>query len=146
MEQIASGQVSKFRGTLDPYQIVNKHLSDVQNYYKNREEELRSYGLDPEAHNRAVAGLQEEYDQAKFKITSLQSQLDTIKQGMAHGKIDPMLGQEAMMRLVVPQETAEAMFPKQIREQRGRFTPSEFKSYTEDFKSMAESAIVKPWL
>lgn len=148
MKTIASGPASgpMAQNKIDPYAIVKQNLHDLQGYYKNREDELRSYKLDPEAHNEAIAGLQEEYDQAKFKITSLKSQLDDIKRGVGAGQIDSILGQEAMIRLVVPQETADAMFPKQQKEQRGRFTPGEFKAYTEDFKNMAESAIAKPWL
>jgi hypothetical protein len=124
------------RKGIDPYAITERSLRDLQDYYRSEEKKLRSYRLDPGTHTKIIAGLQEEYDQAKFKITSIQSQLNDIKRGIAAGQIDPVLGQEAMMRLVVPQETAEAMFPK---EQRGPIpsatgiSPSNIKSYVERF-------------
>ena len=144
MKPGTSGQVQKFQSGVDPYQIVNKNLSSVQKYFGEKEKALRSYGLDPEAHNQAIAKLQGEYDQAKFQITSMRSQLDTIKQGMARGRIDPTLGREAMVRMVVPPETADAMFPKQAPVREGGLSPGQAKTLKESFGDRITAATINP--
>jgi len=130
---------------IDPYKILDKNQNELKEYYRRREKTLRGYGLSQETHNRAIAQMQQEYDESKFKFISTKLQLDDIKQGMASGQINVIKGQRAMMQLVAPQETVEAMFPKQPTEQRGRFTPGEFKSYVKEFGEAAESTIVNPW-
>ena len=133
---------------LDPFTILDKNQNELKNYYRRREKILKGYGLSQEAHNNAIAQMQQEYDESKFKFTSTRLQLDDIKRGMASGQIDPDNGVKAMMQLVSPQGTVAAMFPKperQLAEQRGRFTPSEFKSYVKEFAEVAESTIVNPW-
>lgn len=130
---------------INPYAVYNKGLKELNEHYKRREKALRGYGLSQEAHNKAVGQIRQEYDGIRFKFTTTKSQLDDIKQGMASGQIDPDNGVKAMMQLVSPQGTVEAMFPKQPTEQRGRFTPSEFKSYVKEFGEAAESTIVNPW-
>ena len=131
---------------LDPYEIADRSLTELKNSFKAREQTLRSFGLPPKVHNQALARLQEEYNEAKFKATSTRSQLDDIKRGIAAGQIDPILGQKAMLSRVAPRETVEAAFPEAVTPQRGRFTPTEFKSYVEEFKDSASETIKKPWL
>jgi len=146
MKPGATGQVQKFQSGIDPYQIVNKNLSSVQKYFGEKEKTLRSYGLDPEAHNQAIAKLQEEYDQAKFQITSMRSQLDTIKQGMARGQIDPVLGREAMVRMVVPSEMADAMFPriKELTVGVGGTSPAGLTAHIKRFDTIREGMLDYP--
>jgi hypothetical protein len=133
-------------GGIDPYKVVDRNLDELKDFYREKEKTLKSYGLAPEAHNQAIAQIQQEYNQAKLKTTMTRLQLDDIKHGIASGQIDPSLGQEAMIRMVVPEETANALFPKQSKQQRGRFTPNEFKSYVSEFSDAIKSAIVRPWL
>jgi len=97
---------------IDPYNILNRHQNELWKYYEQQEKTLRDYGLSKEAHNRAIGQIQREYDSHKFRFGTIKSQLDTIKQGVASGQIDPINGQKAMMQLVVPQGTVEAMFPR----------------------------------
>jgi len=130
---------------INPFTILDRNQNELKKYYKRREETLRGYGLSQEAHNNAIARMQREYDESKFKFTSTRQQLYDIKRGMAFGQIDPTNGQKAMMQLVAPPGTVGAMFPKQPTEQRGRFTPGEFKSYVKEFGEVAESTIVNPW-
>lgn len=146
MRVLTSGQVHRPRATgIDPYRVLNKNQNELKEYYKRRESTLKGYKLPQEAHNRAIAQMQQEYDKSKFKFTSTRLQLNDIKRGMASGQIDPDNGVKAMMQLVSPQGTVEAMFPKVKTEQRGRFTPGEFKSYVKEFGEAAESTIVNPW-
>ncbi len=130
---------------IDPFTVLNKNQNELKEYYKRREKTLKGYGLSQKAHNNAIVQMQQEYDEGKLKFTSTRLQLDDIKQGMASGQIDPDNGVKAMMQLVAPPGTVEAMFPKQPTKQRGRFTPSEFKSYVKEFGEAAESTIVNPW-
>lgn len=149
MAVLASGKIFNPQGAgIDPYKIFNKNQKELKEHYKRREKTLKSYGLSEEAHNNAIAQMQQEYDEGKLRFTTTRSQLDDIRQGMASGQIDPANGQQAMMQLVAPQGTVEAMFPKpqkQPTEPRGRFTPSEFKSYVKEFGEAAKSTIVNPW-
>lgn len=130
---------------IDPFTVLDKNQNELKEYYKRREKTLKGYGLSQEAHNNAIAQMQQEYDEGKFKFTSTRLQLDDIKQGMASGQIDPANGLQAQMQLVSPRGTVEAMFPKPPTKQRGRFTPGEFKSYVKEFGEAAKSTIVNPW-
>lgn len=146
MRVLTSGKSFNPQGTgIDPYRTFDKNLSELKKHFKHREKTLKGYGLPEGAHNKAVGQIQQEYDEARLKFTTTRLQLDDIKQGMASGQIDPINGQQAMMQLVAPQGTVEAMFPKQQTEQRGRFTPSEFKSYVKEFGEAAKATIVNPW-
>jgi hypothetical protein len=147
-------EAGEWRGTpvvsqgagIDPFTVLDKNQNELWEHYKRRETILKGYGLSQEAHNKTIAQMQQEYDEGKLKFISTRLQLDDIKQGMASGQIDPDNGVKAMMQLVAPQGTVEAMFPKPQRaEQRGRFTPGEFKSYVKEFEEAAESTIVNPW-
>jgi hypothetical protein len=130
---------------IDPFTVLDKNQNELKEYYRRREKTLKGYGLSQKAHNNAIAQMQQEYDEGKLKFTSTRLQLDDIKQGVASGQIDAINGQKAMMQLVAPQGTVAAMFPKQPTEQRGRFTPGEFKSYVKEFGEAAKSTIVNPW-
>ena len=150
MRVLTSGQAHNIRGAtgIDPYRTLDKNQNELKKHYKRRETILKGYGLSQEAHNKAIAQMQQEYDESKFKFISTRLQLGDIKRGMASGQIDPANGVKAMMQLVSPQGTVAAMFPKPQRqptEQRGRFTPGEFKSYVKEFGEAAESTIVNPW-
>lgn len=149
MAVLASGRVFNPQGAgIDPYRTLDKNLNELKSYYKRRETTLKGYRLSEEAHNNAIGQMQQEYDEAQLKFTTTRLQLDDIKQGMASGQIDPANGVKAMMQLVAPQGTVEAMFPKpqkQPTEPRGRFTPSEFKSYVKEFGEAAKATIVNPW-
>lgn len=148
MRVLTSGQAHR-QGTtgIDPYVVYNKNKNEIKNYYKNKAKTLDGYNLSPEAHNKAMAQIQEESNEVRFKFTSTRLQLDDIKQGMASGQIDPMNGQQAMMQLVAPQGTVEAMFPKPQKQptvRHGRFSPQQLKTFGENFKEVSKTAIVNP--
>lgn len=129
---------------LNPYSILDNNLTALQGYYKNKIKTLQGYGLNPDQYNQIMMEWQEEYDARKFKIISARLQLDDIKLGVDAGKIDPMAGEQAMMGLVLPEDTYNAMYPKQ-QAQRGRFTPNEYNSYVKEFTDAIGSTVVKPW-
>lgn len=131
---------------LDPFTVLNKNQNELKEHYKRREKTLKGYGLSQEAHNKAIAQMQQEYDESKFKFTSVRLQLDDIKRGMASGQIDPMKGLQAQMQLVAPQGTVEAMFPKPERQPTVGVTgvsPSGMASYVKRFETLREGMLKK---
>jgi hypothetical protein len=133
---------------IDPYAVYNKGLKELNEHYKRREANLKGYGLSQEAHSKAVRQIRQEYDGIRFKFTTTKLQLDDIKQGMASGRINAINGQKAMIQLVSPQGTVEAMFPKPQRQptvRHGRFSPQQLKTFGENFVEVNKNAIVNPW-
>jgi len=132
---------------IDPYKTFDKNLNELKESFKRREANLKGYRLPQEAHNKAVAQIQQEYDDARLKFTTTRLQLDDIKQGMASGQIDPMAGQQAMMELVAPQGTVEAMFPKPERQpatRPGGLSPGQAKTLKESFSERIGATIINP--
>ena len=131
---------------INPFTILDKNQNELKEYYKRREKTLRGYNLPQEAHNKAIAQMQQEYDESKFKFISTRLQLDDIKRGMASGQIDPMGGLQAQMQLVSPQGTVEAMFPKPQRQPTVSavgVSPSGMASYVKRFETVREGMIKK---
>lgn len=147
-------EAGEWRGTpvvsqgagIDPFTVLDKNQNELKKYYKRRETILKGYGLSQKVHNKAIAQMQQEYDESKFKFTSTRLQLDDIKRGMASGQIDPDNGVKAMMQLVSPQGTVEAMFPKPERQPAVGVTgvsPSGMASYVKRFDVVREGMIRK---
>lgn len=131
---------------INPREVINTRLASLRSDFKRQANTLRESGLDADVHNRALAGLQNKYDQAKARETGTVHQLDQIQELVQAGGVSPDAGYEASVRLTMPREVADLMFPKPEAEPRGRFTPSEFSSYIREFQSRIESTMVKPWL
>jgi hypothetical protein len=98
-----------------PYSILERRLSDLQDYYDDQVEKLKTQRPPKEQWNSVIAGFQSDYDRQKFQINSLRGQLDAIRRS----DIDPDLAEEAAWRLVLPQEHAGAMFPTVRPKQEG---------------------------
>jgi len=125
-----------------PYSVLDNQLSQLQEYYKDQQNKLTAQRPDQEQWNKTIAGMQSDYDAHAFKINSLRGQLDSIKKNVT----DPNLANEAMWRLVVPPEQAAGMFPNPEKaEPRGRLTPSEFKTYKDEFVAKIKSVEDKPF-
>ncbi len=133
-------------GGIDPYAIFNRNKNELKEYYKQKAKTLKGYNLSPEAHNKAMAQIQEESNEVRLKFTSTRLQLDDIKRGVASGQIDPANGQQAMMQLVSPQGTVEAMFPKPEKQPTVGATgvsPAGMASYAKRFETLREGMIKK---
>ena len=113
--QWEAGQSGTTTPIIDAHAIINNQLEQLKDNFKRRAETLRASGLSPQAHNEILAEMQKEYDEAKAKLTETKSQLDLIKKGIDSGEIDPVLGQEAMARLVLPPEVVDALFLKRVQ-------------------------------
>lgn len=125
-----------------PYSILDNQLTQLRSYYEDRERKLRIQQLPKARHNAVVSNMQAEYDANKFKIQSLRSQLDDVRRSNA----DPALANEAMWRLVVPEEHAAAMFPGPIKEptERVPISPSGLISHKGTMEQFAKGAKEEP--
>jgi hypothetical protein len=95
-----------------PYSILDDQLNNVWDFYSKQEQGLKNTPLTDTDYNRHITELQQEYDSIKMKISTQRKQLDLIQQMVDNGAINPDAGQEAMYRLVLPEETQQAMFQK----------------------------------
>lgn len=96
---------------IDPREVVGTNLKQLRADFKQRASTLRASGLDANVHNRILAGWQDEYDQAKTELTGTVSQLDLIQQSVEAGGMAPEAGREAGLRMIMPRETIDLMFP-----------------------------------
>jgi hypothetical protein len=128
----------------DPAKLVQDNLDQLKTSYKQREDALWASGLDPEAHNRALAGMQDEYDQAKAKATGVQAQFDLIDQGVTSKAYSPQQASKAKLGLILSKETMDELFPTDQKEPRGRFGPREFgfADYPDSFEESFSRAAV----
>jgi hypothetical protein len=125
----------------DPAKLVQDNLDQLKTSFKQRADALRESGLDPEAHNRVLAGMQDEYDQAKAKSTGVRAQLGLIDQGTTSGAYSPQQAFQAKLRLVMPEGTVNELFPNVKPEPRGRFRPEDF-GFT-DYKDSFEESFAR---
>lgn len=142
------GQPQPAQPAIDPSEIIKTNLDQLWTDFKQRASTLKASGLDPQVHNRILAGWQDEYDQAKAELTGTQSQLGLIEQSIRAGEMAPKAGREAAIRMIVPRETADLMFPSVRPEPRPGVTgtpvgtqAAQIKFFTE----LAKDAIIKPW-
>jgi len=127
---------------VDPRRVVGGRLKQLRDEFKQQADTLKTSGLDVAAHNRVLAGWQNEYDQAKNEQIQIQSQFDLADQAVAAGEMTPEAGREYNIRLIDP-ELADSMFPPIKAEPRGRFTPSQrgFTGYPEAFEDAQMRAL-----
>jgi len=137
---VAAGPVEAAENS--PYQVLDQQFNSLRRFTQDQLDKLDARNLPEEQYNQIMAGMQADYDQQKFKISNMRSQLDTIRQDRT---IAPELKNEAMWRMVLPPEHAAAMFPKQVAEPRGRMTPGEAVAYKKSFKEAIKPAYSAPY-
>lgn len=130
---------------IDPRSFINDKLKELGDRSEAQYKAVVGSGLEPATIQRLAMGIQDEYDQAKGQLTSNLGQLGLIQQGVAAGELTAEAGREAAIRMIVPRETADLMFPSVRVEPRSRFTPSEFRSYVKAFTEDIETTIFNPW-
>lgn len=126
-----------------PYSILDNQQRQLQDFYESQEQQLRMRRLPKARHNAEIANMQSGYEAQKFRITSMRTQLDNIRES----DIDPTLRDEAMWKLVVPPEHAAAMFPTVKKPtERVPISPPGLVSHKELIQQFAEAAEpVKEW-
>ena len=131
-------------GAVDPREFINTSLAQLRDDFKQRADTLKASGLDASVHNRILTGWQDEYDQAKAELTEVTSQFDLIQQSVGAGGMTPESGREAAIRMIVPRETADLMFPSVRPERAGGFTPGQARTNIEAFQEAGEASIINP--
>jgi hypothetical protein len=133
--------------SFDIGKILTQQKYALKQQFRQREKQLRSYGLSQPLLNKALGQMQQEWDEHMLKIMGIQSQLDLINQGVTSGEVDPMAAKEAQARLVLPAGVADAMFPMPKAGPQPSIagtTPSTYGGLTEQFESMKDSVMVNP--
>ncbi len=135
-------QASAGTGTgtgMDPDSIMRRRLEALKAHYKNKQSVLKGYKLSPKQHNSIVKNMQNEYDEQKFGMIAARLQVEDIKRGVAAGDIEQGAGEEAMLRLILPKEHVNALFPKEGKE-RTPLSPPALKGHLEKQEEFAEAA------
>ena len=132
--------VASREDTPTPQGIISQNLAALQKQFGDQVQQLKQRASGPKDFNPALAKLQAEYDQTKAGIMTKKTELDSMQSMVDSGLINPEAGQEASWRMVVPDEVAVAMFPRQRAEPRGRMTPGEITALSKSFKTAIKPA------
>ena len=120
-----------------PYSILDNQKQQLWAYYENKEQQLRARRLPRAQHSAAIAAMQSEYDAKKFRIQSMRNQLDEVNKLVP----DPTARNEAMWKLVLPQETSAAMFQtERAPTERAPLSPQQLKTQLGVMEKFAEAA------
>jgi len=133
---------------MDPDSIMKRRLEALKAHYKNKQNILKGYKLSPKQHNGIVKRMQDEYDEQKFGMISARLQVEDIKRGITTGDIEQGAGEEAMLRMILPKEHINAMFPKEGTE-RTPLSPTALGGHEKmqrEFVSAAEKESPHFWL
>ncbi len=104
----------------DPYAILQGQFKQaggaMTSDFSKRRNDLQRMTLSDQDYGNRSKQLDSEYESVRqdmrSKMKLAEGQLNSLKQMIDSGRISPEAGYEAMMRMVVPQETAAAMFPR----------------------------------
>ena len=131
---------------IDPRKVISDELGSLRASFKQRANTLKASGLDADIHNRILAGWQDEYDQAKAELTGATSQLDLIQQQVGAGGMTQEAGREAAIRMIVPRETADLMFPsvRAVTPGATGISPSQQKTGIEFYEDVMQASIINP--
>lgn len=119
-----------------PYSILDNQFNQLRRYYTDKEQKLRIRRLPKAQHNAELAGMQSAYDAQKFKISSMRSQLNNIRRSGT----DPTLIDEAMWKLVAPEQAAIRFPTKRIPTERVPISPTALGRHEEMMAEFAEAA------
>jgi hypothetical protein len=95
-----------------PQHYVDRQLNQLREFYEPRVNSIESSVMPVEEHNALIRRLQAEYDAKKYPLLQVKEQVDTLQKMINEGVITSEAGNEAMWRLVIPERTHEALFPK----------------------------------
>jgi len=109
--------------TEDPTSVLQQQFQQTYDYlaqqYSQEAKNLESTPMMDDEFQSAVNELNSKYtmmlNDHRFKADQQLKQLSTIDEMIQAGRIDPSAGQEAKWRMIVPRETAQAMFPTQAK-------------------------------
>ena len=129
-----------------PYNILDTRTKEIQEYFQRQGRILERTPLSDTQFQRSFASLKAQYDEHMFKINQFRTQLDTVQSMVKTGKISPQAGQRTMWNLVLPPETAKAMFPTE-RAPGAPFSPGTLGMHKEGMIEAAQKATSEflPW-
>ncbi len=104
----------------NPYAILQGQFKQaggaMTSDFSKRRNDLQRMTLTDQDYGNRSKQLDSEYESVRqdmrSKMKLAEGQLNSLRQMIDSGRISPEAGYEAMMRMVVPQETAAAMFPR----------------------------------
>ena len=129
---------------IDPREVVNTKLGQLRDRLKRWSDTYRATGVDADTYNRNLAVVQRAYNQDKAQLTGTASQLDYIEQIVSAGGISSDTGYEASVRLTMPKEVVDAMFPKEPTPGVTGHTPGTYQALAERFMEVGEASIINP--
>ena len=127
---------------MNPREIAEQQFKQIHNQFSQQEDILMNTEMSDEDFNNSMQQLQSKYTEVKSKFDASMAELDTVERLTQQGAITPEAANEAMFRMVVPPETAAAMFPRQAtqRQPSRPLTPGQMESYDESIGQHVESA------
>lgn len=128
---------------IDPREVINTKLKELGDTNEARYNAVLKSGLDPQVIRRLATAIQDEHNQAKAELTGAMSQLDLIQQGVGAGEMAPEAGREAAIRMIVPRETADLMFPS-VRAG-DSLSIGQYKAHVGMAEEAGARTIVDPW-
>jgi len=130
------------RKQLDPASMLKDDFEQIKIKFLDREKELRKNSKNDNEFKAGLTELQGEYDKYKAQFEQQAKQLNTVNTLTQQGAITPEAANEAMFRMVVPPETAAAMFPRQAtqRQPSRPLTPDQLENFDESIGQHVQSA------
>ena len=127
---------------MNPREIAEQQYKQIHNQFSQQEDILMNTEMSDEDFNNSMQQLQSKYTEVKSKFDASMAELDTVERLTQQGAITPEAANEAMFRMVVPSETAAAMFPRQAtqRQPSRPLTPGQMESYDESIGQHVQSA------
>lgn len=126
---------------MNPREIAEQQFKQIHNQFAEQENILQNTEMSDEDFNNSMTQLQSKYAEAKSKFDSSMAELNTVERLTQQGAITPEAAEQAMFRMVVPPETAAAMYPKQAAPERtSPFLPGTLQNFDETILQFAESA------
>lgn len=131
--------------TMTPYTVLDENLTQMQEYFKNQENQLKRTMLTDREYSSQIDRLQKEYDLNKSNIVSHRQRLDMIKKFTNEGLVSPDQAEKAMWSTVLPNEAMRAMYPP-VKEEKFEtlFSPSQLQSHLGPMVDFAVSAEQRP--
>lgn len=121
--------------TESPYDILDNRAKEIQQYFQRQGRILEQTQLTNTQFQKGLMALKAGFDEQMFRQNQYRQQLKTVESMIQKGNISPQAGQRAMWQLVMPSETAKAMFPTERAGRAGApFSPGTMERYREDME------------
>ena len=124
-----------------PFAVVDQQANTLKQRFAEQFERLQGQNLPPEQHNKILAGMQADYDNEKYKLADVRTQLNGVQSAIDSGVVDPTLGQQTMWKLAAP-HMAGAFKPPTEPQPKAALSPGMMAKQEEFMDSFAKNAKV----